>query len=452
MYELTHNWTGNTFFDAFWFQKIPDPTEGFVDYASKEEAIEKKLIYMLNNEVIIKADNSSITWSGRPSIRIMSKEVFNQGSMIVYDSNHIPTGCGTWPAVWTVGDNWPMDGEIDIMEQVHESNKNLLTLHSGKGCDTSRFDRKRLQTASVKGNNCNERNGHVGCQSEMVKSNTFGSGFNKNRGGVYVTDWQKEGIKIWFFPRNNIPKDLVQNKPNPSSWGKPSMNFPFGTFCTSDHFKDHRIIINLTFCGGWAGAVWNQACAAKTKFEKCHEYVRENPSNFDEAYFSINSIRIFKSTDLSFWKNCVPLKETIPGRHHDWCETDFKKGALHVGQSNENCPNGLAKGICKLPVAWKKCVPSEQTSPGKHHDWCELDFGAGAVHVGQSIEDCPARFAKGLCALPVAWKNCVHVEQAKAGKHHDWCQNFFGDGALHVGHSTENCPVGQAKGLCKLKK
>ena len=31
----------------------------------------------------------------------------------------MPTGCGTWPAYWLCGENWPYKGEIDIIEGVN---------------------------------------------------------------------------------------------------------------------------------------------------------------------------------------------------------------------------------------------------------------------------------------------------------------------------------------------
>ena len=38
---------------------------------------------------------------GRDSIRIASKQHY-EDSVVVLDLMHMPTGCGTWPAFWTV--------------------------------------------------------------------------------------------------------------------------------------------------------------------------------------------------------------------------------------------------------------------------------------------------------------------------------------------------------------
>jgi hypothetical protein len=54
---------------------------------------------------------------GRYSVRISSKKSWGTGSLVVVDLAHAPGGqCGTWPAMWLLGPNWPWGGEIDIIE------------------------------------------------------------------------------------------------------------------------------------------------------------------------------------------------------------------------------------------------------------------------------------------------------------------------------------------------
>lgn len=55
---------------------------------------------------------------GRDSNRITSYKEYTD-SVVVLDVKHVPWGCGTWPAFWTVDvANWPNGGEIDIFECV----------------------------------------------------------------------------------------------------------------------------------------------------------------------------------------------------------------------------------------------------------------------------------------------------------------------------------------------
>ena len=53
---------------------------------------------------------------GRDSNRITSYKQYTD-SVVVLDLKHMPWGCGTWPAFWTVDiARWPDGGEIDIIE------------------------------------------------------------------------------------------------------------------------------------------------------------------------------------------------------------------------------------------------------------------------------------------------------------------------------------------------
>ena len=69
------------------------------------------------------------------SARLLSKNKFSFKYGKVEVSAKLPTGVGTWPAIWMLGNNistagWPACGEIDIMEHLgRDLNKIYGTLH-----------------------------------------------------------------------------------------------------------------------------------------------------------------------------------------------------------------------------------------------------------------------------------------------------------------------------------
>lgn len=68
---------------------------------------------------------------GRDSNRIRSRNAYGD-SLIIIDLQHMPEGCGTWPAFWTLSQSgpWPNGGEIDIVEGKYSrmlSRKELLS-------------------------------------------------------------------------------------------------------------------------------------------------------------------------------------------------------------------------------------------------------------------------------------------------------------------------------------
>ena len=48
----------------------------------------------------------------------------------------MPSGCGSWPAFWLTDEaNWPVNGEIDIVEGVNFQDDAKTAMHTTKGCD-----------------------------------------------------------------------------------------------------------------------------------------------------------------------------------------------------------------------------------------------------------------------------------------------------------------------------
>jgi len=111
------------------------------------------------------------------------------------------------------------------------------------------------------------------------------------------------GIQIWFWPRNSpdIPPEIAlggawKGEPliaNPlDTWGPPDANFPLDpNYCNYDQFFNaHQIVFDLTFCGDWAGNVWaSSGCG----IDSCEHYVNNNPTEFREAYWEINGLRVY---------------------------------------------------------------------------------------------------------------------------------------------------------------
>lgn len=254
--------SGTTFFDQFDYYTGYDPTEGFVHYVPEEQATSLNLTYASDSLATLKVDTSVGPTSnpdastGRFSVRIESKRQYEDG-LFIFDIKHSPYGCGTWPALWlTDTNNWPANGEIDVMEGVNQNTDgNQMTLHTSNGCTMDDVKRKMSGTAMY-GNCYNGTNDNAGCG---VAGNTtsIGSDFNQVGGGVMAMELRDEGIRMWQFLRSSIPSDITSGSPDPSSWGEASADFPNTECNIGNHFKNQSIIVNIDLCGTWAGNVYD---------------------------------------------------------------------------------------------------------------------------------------------------------------------------------------------------
>lgn len=112
-YTLEKDFFASDFFDSFDFFSGADPTHGFVEYNGRDDS----LISSSSSNAQMRVSTQQSTPNGRPSIRISSVDSYKTG-LIILDLDHMPGGiCGTWPAFWTVGENWPIDGEIGMSQK-----------------------------------------------------------------------------------------------------------------------------------------------------------------------------------------------------------------------------------------------------------------------------------------------------------------------------------------------
>ncbi|WVQ62279.1 uncharacterized protein L199_000418 [Kwoniella botswanensis] len=305
-------WSGDSFFDNVNFWEWDDPTHGTVDYLNSADAWSSGLISINSNKrAVMAVDTTQVVSTGRKSIRVHGNKIFT-GGLIIMDAYHMPTGCGTWPAWWSNGPNWPIGGEIDVFEGVNAFSQNQVSLHTDNGCtmpsDMNNGQVGQLTTGSYDSYNCaSYATSNQGCGvRDEVTQNAYGEPFNAIGGGVYATRWSKAGITVWFFPRTNIPSDITNDSPEPSGWGTPMAHFPSDNCSPYQFFYDHFNIFDTTLCGDWAGAdgVWNYAgyagqsesCAAQTGYSTCADYVLNQGSAFAEAYWEVSYVKYFNST------------------------------------------------------------------------------------------------------------------------------------------------------------
>ncbi|TFK30713.1 endo-1,3(4)-beta-glucanase [Coprinopsis marcescibilis] len=307
-WRLTDSYEGRTFFQGWDFFTAGDPTHGIVDYID-EAAGRAAGILEINsqNHAIMRVETTPTVPTNRRSIRITTQAVFT-GGLVIMDSVHMPVGCGTWPAFWTNGPNWPQGGEIDILEAVHEYSNNQATLHTSAGCTISSTNSGTLAISGsvIAGTNCDvAATSNQGCGIRANSPLSYGRGFNENGGGVYAMKWDTTGIAVYFFPRGAIPTDIEAEAPLPDTWGAAQARWPADSCDPFRFFREHHAIFDTTLCGDWAGAVWNvagipgqeESCAQRTGVASCEAYVRANGAAFREAYWEVKNVKIYRLRD-----------------------------------------------------------------------------------------------------------------------------------------------------------
>lgn len=271
---------------------------GATKYVDRDTARSRGLISSTNSgglRLQVDTADGAVNDRQRNSIRIEGRQHF-QRYMMVADVNHIPTGLGTWPAIWMLAGGsdmesagkpvWPAGGEVDLVEAHDDSDTNTPALH------TDDFE-------CLLGGRKGEGNDHpYWTQPEKDRpSGSFGPKFNENGGGVFAVRNDPRGIGYWFFPRDKVPSALSNAGPwipeNTDDYmGKPHWWMSFNddngkSQCTRknayDRFGWMRPVINIELCGS----------SNKVNYDECLKSVQNNPSAYADAYWDIQSIKIF---------------------------------------------------------------------------------------------------------------------------------------------------------------
>ena len=166
-----------------------------------------------NGQLIIEARKEKKGTNAYTSARLITKGKgdWQYGKIVV--SAKLPSGLGTWPAIWMLGSvrslEWPDDGEIDIMEHV---GFNPGFIH-----------------ASI---HCKKYNHVMGTQkTDTIYVKDYAEKFH-----VYSVEWNKDSVKIAID--ENIYFSFANEKSGYAAW-------PFDN-------KMH-LLLNVAVGGNWGG-------------------------------------------------------------------------------------------------------------------------------------------------------------------------------------------------------
>ncbi|KAI2790612.1 putative endo-1,3(4)-beta-glucanase [Penicillium oxalicum] len=336
-YQLVENWQGDGFLDYFNFHVGSDPTKGFVQYVDESHARDAGLLRVTETgSVYIGVDHKTTlktTDQGRESVRIGTKKFYDH-SLVIADLAHMPAStCGTWPAFWSVGKNWPHDGEIDIIEGVNMQNHNEIVMHTAGTCSITETG----MTGAVNATGCGEDLGTVGCVIEGHEG-SYGTSFNKQGGGVYAMEWTEKFVKIWFFARASIPASITSGQPDVTEFGTP-MALVQDACDVASSFKSQSFIFDTTFCGEWAGNVYGKSgcpMAGSDPMTSCVSYVAQNPAAFEQSYWEINSVKIYQ-TGVAANAILQPVHSSV-STHSTAQEATIATAPAHPVQSTMTAP------------------------------------------------------------------------------------------------------------------
>ncbi|KAL1747560.1 glycoside hydrolase family 16 protein [Schizophyllum fasciatum] len=304
-YKVSKWLDGDNLVDAFNFDVKPSDNQGVADYVDGKES---GLVWSDGSKKTYISVDQTPYADLRKAVRMTSKDKFNPSDnlLFIFDVQHIPCLCGTWPALWFTGSNWPFDGEIDIIEGVHLYKQNTMSVHTGTGCNWPNYiisSLSKLTANKPDEFSCDANADYQSCGGSQDSKTSFGKAFNDAGGGVFALELNENLVAMHQWNIADVPKDIQDNNPDPSQWGEPIFKMPSDQCVIGDHFKDLMLVINTNLGGFFSEGVWaidgaggqETSCQKQTNFNSAADYVKQMGSVFgDDARWIINKIVIYE--------------------------------------------------------------------------------------------------------------------------------------------------------------
>ena len=222
---------------------------GWVNHELQEYVIKKENIFLRDGSLVIKAiktvdDNGNIHYtSGRMNTNYAMS--FTYGKVVV--GAKVPKGKGLWPAAWMMPSSneiygqWPLGGEIDIMEILgHDTKTSYATIHYGLPH--------------------NQKQGTIKLGADEPD---FSEAFHE-----FSVEWEPGEIRFYVDDKHLVTINEWYTK----NHGQVPAAFP------APFDKPFHIILNLAVGGDWPGSP-------------------DSSTDFDNAEYLVDYVRVYTKTD-----------------------------------------------------------------------------------------------------------------------------------------------------------
>ena len=312
--------------EGLFFTTFPhdDPTAGDVIY-DRRKWVNSDMLKLVNGDglyLFIKARGDEKVFD---SFRMTSKPYYNLDEahprLLFVFKGHMPSARGLWPAWWLNGSlqpawtyqnktaistdahldtlsgrghfydtpsavngtDWPAAGELDIIETINGENIVHNTLHTcPQMCDARWNDGGELINCA----NARDGDPNAGCSGIPYTLDAVE--------GTFACLWEKDRIRFYYWAPGEAVREAggpLHATPNPDLWGGENLKntailLETETPCDSEahqdwqcnncrdsntcSFQNMKMIFNITLCGKWAGARFDQS---GTPGKNCRSYI-----------------------------------------------------------------------------------------------------------------------------------------------------------------------------------
>ncbi|GAA5988954.1 hypothetical protein JCM5350_007495 [Sporobolomyces pararoseus] len=345
-YDIVKDYSGSTFFDGWDFYGHYDNlTNGDTNFVNQSASAPLAYINDAGNAIIKVSTEEVLYPNKRDSVRIQTQEAYDLNSLWVFSVKHVPSGCGSWGALWSQAAVWPQGGEIDTWEAVNLMEYNQMALHTTSGCQAVNSSSSAEYSAQLQYSNCDkDANENSGCNALDTKTTSAGQALAAAGGGVWATEYASTGIKIWHFEESAVPNDISSNASSidPTAWGTPTFFVPDSSCNIEQHFAAQHLVIDITLCGDWAGnnATLEATGCPLTTQPLCYTQYVLNASNYENAYFEIPSVRVYQDPSVTHSNT-----DSVPS------STNSSSSASPSGSgSNASTSNGKTAGVARSSI------------------------------------------------------------------------------------------------------